>query len=520
MLSAAAHAASPLAWWRAGAWLHWQVRALQGREPPEAATPPHGVVRLPPYVRSRRFGPEVLEERVDASGEHVAVFGPPGSGKSWCVFAPTLLNAWLGSTVVNDPKSELWTATAGARALLGKVLLFAPVEPRSCRINLLNEVRIAREHLVGDAERLSHLLLDVDGTESGEDQFWRLAAARLVQAAVMHVRLGPVDAGLPEVARVIVRGDLGLMQMRADARHPLARDVAVEMLGASSGEPSAKAEAVRSGVRHQALNAVQVFLDERVRAATSGPSDLALGDLQCAARPTSLYLASSLSDRARLAPLTRATTGMVAAALTAHERTDNAGRPKRQRLLFALDEAPLAGWRGLADSVALGRSYGLTYMVGAQSRRQLRDRYGRGIVAVCGTAVDFRPTDLAEAQELSAIIGKNRFVERVVSENFQGHFLPLRHGTTYSTRRVETDAIPAEHILSWPARSWAIVSGHGAPWIGRYAPAFDDPRYADLLALQPPVVAPLELLDPEPEREAPAPRRRRQPGELPLAVVE
>ena len=252
-------------------------------------------------------------------------------------------------------------------------------------------------------------------------------------------------------------------------------------------------------MRAQAQNAVSWALDERIRAATSGLSDIKLGDLMCAARPVSLYLASSLADRSRLAPLARALLGMTAAVLTTHERTDWIGRRKKQRLLFAIDECGLAGFKGLADSVALARSYNITYAIGAQSRAQLRARYGAAIVAACGVTVDFRPTDLREAQELSGIVGKHRYVEQVVSESIQYGFIPRVAGWSYSTRRVETETMPAEEILAWPARSLAIVTGQGQPWIGRYAPAFADPRYAELLALPAPAVAPLDLLDPEPE---------------------
>jgi hypothetical protein len=83
--------------------------------------------------------------------------------------------------------------------------------------------------------------------------------------------------------------------------------------------------------------------------------------------------------------------------------------------------------------------------------------------------------------------------------------------------------LPEEELLAWGPRSFCVVTGQsGGPWIGRYAPAFADPRYAEALAIPAPAVAPLEPIE-EPEHvadpdAAPIPRRRRQPGEIPAAA--
>ena len=95
---------SSTAWWRGSRWLWQHALALLRREQPEPVNA-HGAVHLPPFIRTRLLRKPVLEERHDASGEHVGVFGPPGSGKSWCIFVPTLLDGWRGTvfklTIVN-----------------------------------------------------------------------------------------------------------------------------------------------------------------------------------------------------------------------------------------------------------------------------------------------------------------------------------------------------------------------------------------------------------------------------------
>jgi type IV secretory pathway TraG/TraD family ATPase VirD4 len=522
-------AISPSAWWRGGSWLWWQTNALLERQhkDPEHAEPVNRIC-LPPYIRTRSLRAPVLEERFDGTGAHVLVVGPPGAGKSSGPFLSTLLGGWTagGSALINDVKGEFWAHSSGFRAQLGRVLKFAPSERESCRLNLLAEVRLDRADLVGDAERLAHLLLDLDPAENRErDPYWRSAAARRVQCAIIHVRLGDPNDGLAAVARLVNRGDAGLIEIRDAARHPFARDTAAGMLGTDDSKP----DTGRLGVAQQALNALSVFFDERVAAATSGKSDLALSDLQCAEQPVSLYLCSSLADRTRLAPLTRALLGMTASALTAHENTDRSGRRKRHPpLLMAIDEAPSSAFKGLADAVALSRSYKIVYMAGAQSRAQLRDRYGPAIVSSFGVHVDYRPSDLASAQELAGIVGKSRYHERVTSTTYGGHFLHMRSSWTDSTRRVETDALPAEQLLSWEPRRHVLVSGQGPVWFGHYAPAFEHPEYRRRMTISPPDVAPLDLLPEEPEigngdDDPPnnfEPIRRPRRGNPPVAMVQ
>jgi type IV secretory pathway TraG/TraD family ATPase VirD4 len=58
--------------------------------------------------------------------EHLAVFGPTGSGKT--TREVRQLQTWKGSVIVNDPKCDLSNATADSRKAFSTVFFFAPSE--------------------------------------------------------------------------------------------------------------------------------------------------------------------------------------------------------------------------------------------------------------------------------------------------------------------------------------------------------------------------------------------------------
>ncbi len=100
--------------------------------------------------------PTTQEIRTGAEG-HLISFAPTGSGKTWTLAIPTLLD-YPGSVVAFDPKGELTKATAGARQAMGQdVIILDPFEITSLEAESLNPMDLAlgKEPTLEDAQCLA-----------------------------------------------------------------------------------------------------------------------------------------------------------------------------------------------------------------------------------------------------------------------------------------------------------------------------------------------------------------------------
>jgi type IV secretion system protein VirD4 len=141
---------------------------------------------------------------------------------------------------------------------------------------------------------------------------------------------------------------------------------------------------------------------------TLSASDFALGDLMCAQAPVSLYVQVAPADAAALKPLVRLLFYAAAQALTAHENTDAAGRPKRHKLLMAMDEFPLLGRVEFFEkSLRLMSGYGLKTMFVAQSLNDIVETYGPNntILDNCHVFTAFAALDPLTQDKVSRLTG-------------------------------------------------------------------------------------------------------------------
>ena len=94
---------------------------------------------------------------------HCFFVGRTGGGKT-NTLTSTLLT-YRHSVLLNDPKGELWTRTAGFRSTLGTVYRLAPTEPASAGYNFWGAIDPTSPEAFREVELLSHYLLEKE--ESG-----------------------------------------------------------------------------------------------------------------------------------------------------------------------------------------------------------------------------------------------------------------------------------------------------------------------------------------------------------------
>jgi type IV secretory pathway TraG/TraD family ATPase VirD4 len=89
----------------------------------------------------RTLSVEATEKRPHL--EHLAIFGPPGSGKTRREIRQ--LKKWKGSMIVNDPKCDLSEETADIRQEFSTVLFFAPSEGKGNTYDPLDGITSERK---------------------------------------------------------------------------------------------------------------------------------------------------------------------------------------------------------------------------------------------------------------------------------------------------------------------------------------------------------------------------------------
>lgn len=342
------------------------------------------------------------------------VTGGTRSGKGRGHVVPSLLH-WTESALVHDPKGELWQVTAGWRATFSHALRFDPRNPASARWNPLAEIHPGPGELA-QVQRLVAILSDPGGVRNDE-AIWDKSASEILEAVILHVLYTAEDSQKTLVKARELLADLDgaaeamlrtLHRPGADGKpetHPFIR-TAVKGYAAMH-------DRFRTSVQGTARSYLKWLAGDDLER-TLSVSDFALGDLMCAPAPVSLYVQVAPADAATLKPLVRLLFYAAAQALTAREDADAHGRPKRHKLLMAMDEFPLLGRVEFFEkSLRLMSGYGLKTMFVAQSLNDIAETYGPNstlldncLVYTAFAALD--PLTQDKVSKLTGTVAENR----------------------------------------------------------------------------------------------------------------
>jgi type IV secretion system protein VirD4 len=336
------------------------------------------------------------------------VTGGTRSGKGRGHVVPSLL-LWSESALVHDPKAELWRVTAGWRARFSHALAFNPRSPSSARWNPLAEIQPGPGELA-QVQRLVAILADPGGVRDDE-AIWDKSASEVLEAVILHVLYTAEDG---QKSLLKVRELLADLDEAADAMlktlHRPGPDGAPQVhpfIQTAVKGYAAMHDRFRTSVQGTARSYLKWLAGEDVERTLSA-SDFAIGDLMCAEAPVSLYVQVAPADAATLRPLVRLLFYAAAQALTAHDGQDTAGRPKRHKLLMAMDEFPLLGRVEFFEkSLRLMSGYGIKTMFVAQSLNDIVETYGphNTILDNCHVYTAFSALDPLTQDKVSKLTG-------------------------------------------------------------------------------------------------------------------
>lgn len=417
---------------------------------------------------------------------HVLAFAPPGGGKTTCVVVPTAL-AHPGPLIVLDAKREIYKLTSGfrRRAHGSRVLCWAPSGgPGFTRHNPMLEIR-DHPYDVRDAQRIAGAL--IASVPTNADPFWREAPRQILVGALLHGKYCPEWGSLPKIYQLFTIGGKKAIDEMGRAPHdptlrfgwadPKGRPTATHPAVAAAAENILEmSPQTRSSVLSTVSAALSIYADP-VLALSVSASDFSLREITGASeRPITLYLCFEPDERDRLGPHLRIMVSQLAGAIL--ERDASKRWDWSERILLLLDEFPVLGAiREIEQGLAYFRGYGASFLVVVQYLGQLIQAFGReeAVSPNCAVQVAFAPTDLATAERLSSLSGKQTIEIDQVSRSSGG--LGSGRGSTSRQTVLQGRSLLDASEFRRLGRDQAVVFIPGlAPLVVKKKPYFDDPE--------------------------------------------
>jgi len=398
--------------------------------------------------------------RVWSTVEDVTLrLGGPRTGKTG-ELAGRILDA-RGAVIATSTRTDLIDLTAGLRAQLGPVHVFNPSGVGGLESTITFDPLSGCERPATAATRAADLLAGVSSPGQGGDREYWAGQARRVLASLLHAAaLGGAD--MREVLAWVADPDAAAADVQRFLRRspePAYESDATQFLGTN--------DRTRSSICATIMPALGWLTDETAAAAAGSARDQiraldGVGGFDVAAlleQRGTVYLLGA--EDAQVAPLVTALTGHIA-----REARAIAGRMPAGRLdpplTLALDEAALICPVPLDQWTADMGGRNVTIHIAAQSRAQLRQRWGdTGAAAILNNAATLLiyggsrdPDDLAA---YSTLTGERD--EQVPTHDSDGQVTALGY------RRVPVLS-PAQ-IAQLPARRVVIIRRGMPPAVGR-----------------------------------------------------
>jgi len=378
---------------------------------------------------------------------HIAIFGPPGSGKSSSFFM-SMAQDWArnGSAIFLDPKGELFRHTARH---FKRVYRLDLADPRySDRWNFIPACK-------GDGElahEVASIVVGFDANKNvGFDPFWPQAETALMTALLLHlpqIAENPTPAMVAEF--IASRGFDEINHEMRDSPDPEAciqwgifkkADREKTQGGVFVGL-GAKLAPLRSP---HAMAVMQSITDEERE---RGIREIDLHDLR---KPgTGIYVIVPEGDATRYRIVLSILFGM-AASVTRKTSNDENGAP----VLLVLDEAGNIPLHNLSEALGVGRGRRCGIALGYQNIGQLFKQHGRdgaqAILGSIGTMVFLPGLDAETAQYAAKRIGRTTVLQ---------HTSVDAPGSTFDNERLAEagrDLLDAAELRQMPEHTQAVA---------------------------------------------------------------
>lgn len=332
---------------------------------------------------------------------HIAIFGPPGSGKSKTFLMSMLRDLSAGgSAIVLDPKGELFEQTAGSFRQVFRLDLVNP--SRSDRWNFVPKCRERPEF----AGQMAATMIGLEGTKhSIADPFWQESELLLLKAVLLHLPDIVEEPTPPMIFEYLALRDL--------------KTIESEMLGSNNSHvrlawgafqkaPPQTQGSVITGL----MNKLGTFQEENAQkiCAPITEGDRAAGVRQIEFSRlrkygTVIYIVVAEGDATRFKNVLATFIGQAVNELRIDDQSQELAP-----VGFVLDEAANVPLVGLKEIAGVGRGRRIGLILGYQNLPQVHDQYGQeggnAILGSIGTTIFLPGLDDVTTQFASRRIGQ------------------------------------------------------------------------------------------------------------------
>ena len=332
---------------------------------------------------------------------HIAIFGPPGSGKSKTFLMNMLRDmAAGGSAIVLDPKGELFEQTAGSFRQVFRLDLVNP--SRSDRWNFLPKCKERPEF----AGQMAATMIGLEGTKHNiADPFWQESELLLLKAVLLHLPDIVEEPTPPMIFEYLALRDL--------------KTIETEMLGSKNkhvklawGAFQKAPPQTQGSVITGLMNKLGTFQEENAQkiCAPITEGDRAAGVRQIEFNRlreygTVIYIVVAEGDATRYKSVLATFIGQAVNELRIDDQSQDVAP-----VGFVLDEAANVPLVGLKEIAGVGRGRRIGLILGYQNLPQVHDQYGQeggnAILGSIGTTIFLPGLDDVTSQFASRRIGQ------------------------------------------------------------------------------------------------------------------
>lgn len=332
---------------------------------------------------------------------HIAIFGPPGSGKSKTFLMSMLRDMSAGgSAIVLDPKGELFEQTAGSFRQVFRLDLVNP--SRSDRWNFVPKCKERPEF----AGQMAATMIGLEGTKhSIADPFWQESELLLLKAVLLHLPDIVEEPTPPMIFEYLALRDL--------------KSIESEMLGSNNkhvklawGAFQKAPPQTQGSVITGLMNKLGTFQEENAQkiCAPITEGDRAAGVRQIEFSRlreygTVIYIVVAEGDATRYKNVLATFIGQAVNELRIDDQSQEVAP-----VGFVLDEAANVPLVGLKEIAGVGRGRRIGLILGYQNLPQVHDQYGQeggnAILGSIGTTIFLPGLDDVTTQFASRRIGQ------------------------------------------------------------------------------------------------------------------
>jgi len=391
---------------------------------------------------------------------HLAIFGPTSSGKDVAHVIPSA-HLWQESMLITDPKGgTTFNMTACYRGTISNLVVFAPLDEVSTKINVLDMIRKGTTYAFRDAQAIakSHCAPHQMVRETPTSLHFRELAEVLLAAGFLYTvstSTRPSPAGTLEF--FTVQYDSLEKCLAELIKSPHLAGEEQTLVSSMAREISQVKDRELSGVWTTMMRGLHLYREPTV-ARNTDTSDIDLNALQYGARPITMYLvAPSPEELQDYHPLYRVVVETLLRQLTMHPV-----QTYQHRLLILANEFPAYGYMPRIESgAATLREYGIKLCLIAQDLEQFWNTYGKD-TALWGnlqTKVFHTPANDLTAKRISENLLDTMTIEREVV-SYQGW--TKRRGTTSTQQHARQLMTTGEVMKMNPEELLLFVGGYPA----------------------------------------------------------